>query len=78
MERNRLFSDNFKFVFAGELRELGVRFFLVPERDRRDIVLEGQIPSSRPPSQSLDGHSQVLLKAHGIHDVPAVESESCL
>jgi hypothetical protein len=61
-------------VNGEHLRELCVWLRLVPVTNRGDVVLERLELAVRPPSQSLHAHLQVLIKADGIRDVPAVQA----
>ncbi len=51
-------------------------FALVPEYNRSDIILQGQVAAIAPPAQGLDGYFQVFFKTYGIGYMPAVESEA--
>ena len=53
-------------------------FGLVPEGDRGDVVLEGQVAVLAAPAEGLDRDFEIGLEAHGIHDVPSVEPEALL
>jgi len=49
---------------------------LVPEYDRRDIILQWQIAATASPPERLDGYLQILLEPDGIGDMPSIESEA--
>ena len=55
-----------------------MRFYLVPEYGRGDIVLQRQVSSAVAPSKGLDGHLQAFFEADGVCDMPAVETEALL
>lgn len=55
-----------------------MRFRLVPEHGRRDIVLQRKVSSSVPPAQGLDGHLQIALKPDRVRNMPAIEPKSLL
>ncbi len=56
--------------------ERGVRFGLIPEGHRRQVILERQVPSAAAPAQRLNGHPQVRSEPYGVGDVPPVQSEA--
>ena len=56
-----------------------MRFRLVPERHRRNIIFERQISrrdSSCIPTEGLDRHPEVLFEADRVVNVPTVEPEA--
>src|SRR6266487_2535907 len=53
-------------------------FALVPERDRGNVILQGQVATTAAPAQSLNSYTQILLKTNGVHNVPAIHTEALL
>ena len=64
---------DFQLIFAGQLRKFLVGLGLIPERRRRDVVLERQVAVVDPPAERLNGYLQVFLKPHRVGNMPAVE-----
>src|SRR6202022_2141386 len=63
-----------------ERRKRLVRFCLVPDRSRRDVVLqwlEATLPvRSRSPAEGLNGDPQVFLETDRIRNVPAIHTKA--
>src|SRR5262249_15891003 len=59
-----------------------VRFRLVPERRRRNVILQRQIPALsfqiRSPAKCLDRYPQVVPESNRIHYMPAIHTKSLL
>src|SRR6185437_10184493 len=73
-------SDHFQRVLVGQPGERGGRQGLIPEGDRGDVVLQRQVAAVTlgAPAERLNGDAQILLEAHWVGDVPAVEAEALL
>src|SRR5437868_12806056 len=71
-------SDHLQIILVRQLGEFCSRQRLIPERDRRHVILLRQIAPAAAPTERLNGDAQVFLEAHRVHDVPAVESEARL
>ena len=75
-------SDDFQVVESRLRREISVRFDLVPERSRSDVILAGKVTSSASLrgaiAQILNGYAKTLLKADRIHNMPTVQSKALL
>src|SRR5258708_2539880 len=75
-------SNHLQIVGRWQFRERCGRQRLIPERDRRDIVLQRQelrtTTRIATPSERLDRHPQVALEANRIDAVPSVHPEALL
>jgi hypothetical protein len=65
-------------IFVGKRGKLRVRFGLIPERDRGDVVHQRQVSIAALPSQVLNGYAQITVEADGIGNMPAIQSKSLL
>src|SRR5690349_15692584 len=45
---------------------------LIPVHHRRDVVLKRQVAAAAAPAERLNGHTQILLEADRIHNMPAI------
>src|SRR5438309_362706 len=68
----------FQVVFIRKLWEWRMGLGLIPERHRRDIILEGQVAAARAPTEGLDRDLEILIKPDRVHDVPAVQPKALL
>lgn len=59
---------------AGEGGEFRVGLALIPIGHGGEFVGEGFVFAVEPPAQGLNGAPEILLEAHGIRDVPAIEA----
>src|SRR5580698_3511872 len=71
-------SVYFKMISVRQRRERRVRFGLIPECDRRNVIRKRQIPAAALPSQVLNRYAQIIFEADRIGNVPAIEPESLL
>src|SRR5260221_6989347 len=75
-------SNHLQIVGRWQFRERRGRKSLIPERDRRDIVLQRQelrtATRIATPSERLDCHPQLALEANRIDDVPSIHPEALL
>jgi hypothetical protein len=70
--------DDFQIVSFWKFLEAPSRQSLIPKGGGPNIILKWQIPSTTPPTQRLNRHPDILLKADGIWDVPSVHSKAHL
>src|SRR5882672_1667915 len=74
--------NDFQVFAARERRKRGGRQGLIPVRNGGNVILQRQVLPLRrnagAPAQSLNRHAELLIKADGIHDVPAIHAESGL
>src|SRR6476661_4493309 len=70
--------DDLEIVAVGQRLQRLARQGLVPEGDRGEVVLQGQVAALLvgAPPERLDGDAEARLEAHRVHDVPAVHPEA--
>src|SRR5690242_21472820 len=53
-----------------------MRFRLVPEHCRGNVILQRQITSPASPAECLDGNFQIFIESNRIGNMPAIQSKS--